>query len=104
FVTHDADHAAVAVDRRVEERRDAERLEIGRAELLGDRILARVGRGDGAPLVERAEVDREVGRAQHGALRVLVARALVDAIAADRAPLLDRQPYADALDGERAGR
>ena len=102
LVADDADHLALAIERDVEHRVDAEGLEVRVAQLVGQRIAARVVGGDGAPLLERAEVGGEVRGAQHRAFRVLVAGAFVEVVAADRAAPVDEEPDADAIDLERA--
>ena len=58
LVTDDADHLAAQEHRRVEHRRDAERLEVALAKFAGARVGARVVGADGALALQRLEVAR----------------------------------------------
>ena len=103
LVTDDADDLAIAEERGVEHRADAERRQVRGVQLSRCRGECRLVRLDDAHALERPEVRREVLRPEHRPLGVPAARALEEVEAADRAPLLDEEPDAASLDADRVG-
>ncbi len=97
LVANHADQPAIAAQRCLQQRRDAERRQIVRGELTGGRIVLRVARRERPTGVERAEVRGVGSDHERGARGVLGQAAAVQAHAAHDLAVLFAQPDAGAL-------
>ena len=102
LVADDARELSTLIERRVEERRNAPRLQIA-AQLAGARVVPGVEGGDGAELGEGREVRGGLGRQDLVAFRVLVGLARVGLDAPHARPLAVEHPDVHPLDPEGSG-
>jgi hypothetical protein len=84
-------------DRRVQHRRDPERLHVAFGELAGPRIVCGVGSGDDPAVMKRLEVTRIVRALQQPAGGMLLGGEFEQRVALDRTSVHDEAPYADTL-------
>ena len=77
FVTDHADDPAFDVDRRIEHRGNAERLQIRLAQFLSEPGILSVCGGKCAAIHDRSKILGEILRSQHRTLEDLTARALI---------------------------
>ena len=102
FVAHDARKLSALIERRVEQRRDAPRLQVV-AQLAGPRIIEGVEGGHGTKLGEGREVRWSDRGEDLVALRVPVRPALVSLNAANPRPLAVEHPDVYPLDLKGGG-